>query len=58
MDTGPIGVHGPPAFLLTSLMMTFEAAPIAADERVGCLLTGHQLKDPTATVAYPGELPG
>jgi threonine synthase len=25
---------------------------IAADERVVCVLTGHQLKDPTATVAY------
>jgi threonine synthase len=25
---------------------------IAADERVVCILTGHQLKDPTATVAY------
>jgi threonine synthase len=25
---------------------------IGADERVACILTGHQLKDPTATVAY------
>ena len=25
---------------------------IAADDRVVCILTGHQLKDPTATVAY------
>ena len=25
---------------------------IAPDERVVCILTGHQLKDPTATVAY------
>src|SRR5206468_9675715 len=25
---------------------------IGADERVVCVLTGHQLKDPTATVAY------
>jgi len=25
---------------------------IGADERVACVLTGHQLKDPTATVAY------
>ncbi len=25
---------------------------IAADQRVVCVLTGHQLKDPTATVAY------
>lgn len=27
---------------------------IGADERVVCILTGHQLKDPTATVAYHG----
>jgi threonine synthase len=25
---------------------------IGADERVVCVLTGHQLKDPDATVAY------
>jgi threonine synthase len=25
---------------------------IGKDERVVCILTGHQLKDPTATVAY------
>ena len=25
---------------------------IAPSERVVCILTGHQLKDPTATVAY------
>jgi threonine synthase len=25
---------------------------ISAGERVVCILTGHQLKDPTATVAY------
>jgi threonine synthase len=25
---------------------------IGRDERVVCILTGHQLKDPTATVAY------
>lgn len=29
-----------------------EEGVIAADERVVCILTGHQLKDPTATVAY------
>jgi threonine synthase len=35
-----------------------EEGIISADERVVCILTGHQLKDPTATVAYhsgPGE---
>jgi threonine synthase len=29
-----------------------EEGVIAAGERVVCILTGHQLKDPTATVAY------
>lgn len=29
-----------------------EEGVIDADERVACILTGHQLKDPTATVAY------
>ena len=29
-----------------------EEGIIGADERVVCILTGHQLKDPTATVAY------
>jgi len=28
---------------------------IGRDERVVCILTGHQLKDPTATVAYHGD---
>ncbi len=29
-----------------------EEGVIAASDRVVCILTGHQLKDPTATVAY------
>ena len=29
-----------------------EEGVIAPSERVVCILTGHQLKDPTATVAY------
>jgi threonine synthase len=29
-----------------------EEGVIAPDEQVVCILTGHQLKDPTATVAY------
>ena len=29
-----------------------EEGVICPDERVVCILTGHQLKDPTATVAY------
>ena len=31
---------------------------IGPDERVVCILTGHQLKDPTATVAYHTHRPG
>ena len=29
-----------------------QEGTIGADETVVCILTGHQLKDPTATVAY------
>jgi threonine synthase len=29
-----------------------EEGAIAPSDRVACILTGHQLKDPTATVAY------
>jgi threonine synthase len=29
-----------------------QEGTVGADERVVCILTGHQLKDPTATVAY------
>ena len=29
-----------------------EQGVIAPSDRVACILTGHQLKDPTATVAY------
>ena len=32
--------------------MLRDEGVIGTDERVVCILTGHQLKDPTATVAY------
>ena len=32
--------------------LLIEEGIIGPDERVVCILTGHQLKDPTATVAY------
>jgi threonine synthase len=32
--------------------MLREQGVIAPGDRVACILTGHQLKDPTATVAY------
>lgn len=31
---------------------------IAAGDRVVCILTGHQLKDPASTVAYHSSRPG
>lgn len=35
-----------------------EEGVIAASDRVACVLTGHELKDPTATVAYHSSSPG
>ena len=35
-----------------------EEGVIAPSDRVVCILTGHQLKDPTATVAYHTHRPG
>ena len=35
-------------------LMSLPLYVIAASDRVVCILTGHQLKDPTATVAYHG----
>ncbi len=32
--------------------LLIEEGVIDPDERIVCILTGHQLKDPTATVAY------
>ena len=49
---GGIGCEPASAASLAGLKVLRSEGVIAADERVVCVLTGHQLKDPTATVAY------
>ena len=39
-------------FLTLKLRLLVQEKIIDRDERVVCILTGHQLKDPTATVSY------
>jgi threonine synthase len=40
---------------LAGLKLLRSDGTIGKSDRVVCILTGHQLKDPTATVAYHGE---
>ncbi|GBD35263.1 Threonine synthase [bacterium HR36] len=52
-----VGVHGlgcepASAASVAGLKRLRQEGVISKDERVVCVLTGHQLKDPTATVAY------
>ena len=50
----PIDGEPASAASVAGAMKLVREGVIAADERVVCILTGHQLKDPTATVAYHG----
>jgi threonine synthase len=52
-----VGAHGfgcepASAASVAGAKLLREEGVIGADERVVCILTGHQLKDPNATVAY------
>ncbi len=47
-----IGCEPASATTVAGAKMLREEGIIAPSERVVCILTGHQLKDPTATVAY------
>lgn len=47
-----LGCEPASAASVAGAKMLREQGVIAPDERVVCILTGHQLKDPTATVAY------
>ena len=49
---GGIGCEPASAASVAGAKLLRQQGVIAADERVVCILTGHQLKDPTATVAY------
>jgi threonine synthase len=52
VGAGGFGCEPASAASVAGAKLLREEGVIAADERVVCILTGHQLKDPTATVAY------
>jgi threonine synthase len=49
---GGFGCEPASAASVAGARLLCDQGIISADERVVCILTGHQLKDPTATVAY------
>src|SRR5204863_9618394 len=49
---GGFGCEPASAASVAGARLLCDQGIIGADERVVCSLTGHQLKDPTATVAY------
>ena len=52
VGAGGIGCEPASAASVAGAKLLREQGVIGADDRVVCILTGHQLKDPTATVAY------
>jgi threonine synthase len=52
VGAGGIGCEPASAASVAGTKRLRQEGVIGADERVVCILTGHQLKDPTATVAY------
>jgi threonine synthase len=52
VGAGGIGCEPASAASVAGAKLLREEGVIAASERVVCVLTGHQLKDPNATVAY------
>ncbi|MBX3423403.1 MAG: threonine synthase [Pirellulaceae bacterium] len=52
VGAGGIGCEPASAASVAGAKLLREEGVIAPSERVVCILTGHQLKDPTATVAY------
>ena len=52
VGAGGLGCEPASAASVAGLRRLVEEGIIQRDERVVCILTGHQLKDPTATVAY------
>jgi threonine synthase len=52
VGAGGIGCEPASAASVAGAKLLREQGVIGSDERVVCILTGHQLKDPTATVAY------
>jgi threonine synthase len=54
VGSGGLGCEPASAASVAGARRLREEGVIAAGDRVVCVLTGHQLKDPTATVAYHG----
>jgi threonine synthase len=52
VGAGGIGCEPASAASVAGTRLLREEGVIGASDRVVCILTGHQLKDPTATVAY------
>ncbi len=52
VGAGGLGCEPASAASVAGARKLRQEGAIGADERVACVLTGHQLKDPTATVAY------
>jgi threonine synthase len=52
VGAGGLGCEPASAASVAGALKLVREGVIGADERVVCILTGHQLKDPTATVAY------
>ena len=52
VGAGGIGCEPASAASVAGAKLLREQGIIAPSDRVVCILTGHQLKDPTATVAY------
>ncbi|MCU0959280.1 MAG: threonine synthase [Pirellulaceae bacterium] len=52
VGAGGVGCEPASAASVAGAKLLRSQGVIAADDRVVCVLTGHQLKDPTATVAY------
>ncbi len=52
VGAGGVGCEPASAASVAGARLLRAEGVIGADERVVCILTGHQLKDPTATVAY------
>jgi len=57
VGAGGLGCEPASAATVAGLKRLRLDGTIQKDERVGCILTGHQLKDPTATVAYHSSDP-
>lgn len=52
VGAGGLGCEPASAASVAGAKLLLREGVISADERVVCILTGHQLKDPDATVAY------